>query len=84
MGSTDMGDVSQVLPAIHPYVAIGPPALSGHTVEFRQAAVSQRGLAAMLAAAKALALTACDLLAQPELLSRVRDEFEGAAAAAAS
>jgi amidohydrolase len=78
MGSTDMGDVSQVIPSIHPYVSIGPKTLAGHTVEFREAALSQRGLAAMIAAAKAMALTAYDLLAQPDLLAAVRRDFNGA------
>ena len=80
-GSTDMGDVSQVIPSIHPYVSIGPKALSGHTVEFREAALSERGLAAMVAAAKAMALTAYDVLSQPELMTRARRDFNGAAAA---
>ena len=81
MGSTDMGDVSQVIPSIHPYVSIGPKALAGHTVEFREAALSERGLAAMLAAAKAMALTAYDVLSQPELMTRVRRDFDGGAPA---
>jgi amidohydrolase len=80
MGSTDMGDVSQAIPSIHPYVAIGPQELSGHTVEFREAALSERGQQTMLAAAKAMALTAYDLLAEPELLAEVRREFDGAPA----
>ena len=33
-----MGNVSQVVPAIHPYIAIGPPSLVSHTREFAQAA----------------------------------------------
>jgi amidohydrolase len=77
MGSTDMGDVSQVIPAIHPYVAIGPKEMPGHSVSFREAALSERGMDAMLAAAKAMALVAYDLLAQPEFLAEVRREFEG-------
>ncbi|MGH6962146.1 MAG: amidohydrolase, partial [Dongiaceae bacterium] len=81
MGSTDMGDVSQVIPSIHPYVSIGPKTLSGHTVEFREAALSERGFAAMIAAAKAMALTAYDVLSQPGLLAAVRRDFDGAAAA---
>ncbi len=84
MGSTDMGDVSQALPAIHPYVSIGPKNLGGHTVEFREAALSEKGFAAMLGAAKAMALTAYDLLTQPELMARVRRDFGEAPAAAAS
>ncbi|MDR7483913.1 MAG: M20 family metallopeptidase [Armatimonadota bacterium] len=79
MGSTDMGDVSQVIPSIHPYVSIGPRDLAGHSVEFREAAVSERGFAAMLAAAKAMALTAYDILTQPGLLAAARREFEGTA-----
>ena len=84
MGSTDMGDISQALPAIHPYVSIGPKALGGHTIEFREAALSEKGFRAMLAAAKAMALTGYDLLTQPELMARVRRDFEVAPAAAAS
>ncbi|MDR7543256.1 MAG: M20 family metallopeptidase [Armatimonadota bacterium] len=76
MGSTDMGDVSQAVPSIHPYVAIGPKDLAGHSVEFREAALSERGMQAMLAAAKAMALTAYDLLTEPDFLGAVRREFE--------
>jgi amidohydrolase len=77
MGSTDMGDVSQVIPSVHPYVAIGPKDLPGHSVEFREAALSERGMKAMVAAAKAMALTAYDLLTDAEFLGEVRREFEG-------
>ncbi len=77
MGSTDMGDLSQAVPAIHPYVAIGSKDLVGHTLEFREASLSDRGLAAMIAAAKAMALTAYDLMTQPDLLAEVRREFAG-------
>lgn len=84
MGSTDMGDISQAIPSIHPYVSIGPKTLGGHTIEFREAALTDKGFAAMLAAAKAMALTSYDLLTQPELLARVRRDFEVAPAAAAS
>jgi metal-dependent amidase/aminoacylase/carboxypeptidase family protein len=77
MGSTDMGDISQVIPSIHPYIAIGPKDLPGHTLEFREAAISDRGLAGMLAAAKAMALTAFDLLADADLRAAVQAEFEG-------
>ena len=80
MGSTDMGDVSQVIPSIHPYVSIGPKSLAGHTVEFREAALSDRGFSAMLVAAKAMALTAYDVMSQPDLLAAVRRDFDGVAA----
>lgn len=74
MGSTDMGDVSQKMPAIHPYLMIGRD-ITGHTIEFREAALSEQGFAAMVTAAKAMALTGLDVLTQPALLEEVRSEF---------
>jgi amidohydrolase len=75
MGSTDMGNVSHALPAIHPYVSIGPRDLKGHTDEFREAAATESARAAMVVAAKAMALTALDLLSNPAFLEEVRRDF---------
>jgi len=74
MGSTDMGDVSQVMPAIHPYLTIGKD-IAGHTVEFREAALTEQGFQAMLTASKAMALTGLDVLTKPAFLEEVRAEF---------
>jgi amidohydrolase len=76
MGSSDMGNVSQVVPALHPYIAIGPEDLGGHTVEFREAAASPAGHEGMIQAAKLMAMTAVDLLATPEHLADARRAFE--------
>jgi metal-dependent amidase/aminoacylase/carboxypeptidase family protein len=76
MGSTDMGDISQVLPSIHPYLTIGRD-LVGHSVEFREAAHSSQAFKAMITAAKAMALTAYDVLTKPDLFARVRADFRG-------
>lgn len=75
-GSTDMGNVSQVVPAIHPSVAIVPPGISEHTPEFALAAASEKGHRGLMDAAKSLAMTAVDLLIQPGMLAKVRREFE--------
>ena len=56
-GSTDMGDVSHLMPAIHPYV--GGASGLGHGADY---VVEEYGLA-VVTAAKALAGTAVDLLA---------------------
>lgn len=77
MGSTDMGDVSQAIPSIHPYIAIGPKDVPGHSLLFNEASISERGLSAMIAAAKAMALTAVDLLTEDGLLEAARREFDG-------
>jgi metal-dependent amidase/aminoacylase/carboxypeptidase family protein len=75
MGSTDMGNVSQVVPSVHPYLAIVPNGTAGHTVEFRDASVSPAGQAGMLIAAKAMAMTALDLLCDPGALKQAKREF---------
>lgn len=75
MGSTDMGNVSQTVPAIHPYIAIGPEGTPGHTPEFRAAAISPGGHAGLINAAKGMAMTAIDLLSDPELLRQAKQEF---------
>ena len=76
MGSTDMGNVSQVLPAIHPYIAIAPEGTPGHSTAFRDAAATPEALANALTAAKAMALVAIDALADPALVDQARAEFE--------
>lgn len=74
-GSTDMGNVSQVVPAIHPSVAIASPEVLLHSVDFVQLAASEAGHTGLLDAAKALAMTVVDLLSEPQILARVKAEF---------
>jgi len=76
MGSTDMGNVSQVLPAIHPYIGITAEGTPGHSTAFRDAAVTPRAHENALAAAKGMALLTIDLLTEPALLAAARAEFE--------
>jgi len=75
LGSTDMGNVSQVVPSIHPYIKIGDE-LIGHTVEFRDATMSKKGQQALIKAAQALALTGYDILNDNELLEEIVEEFQ--------
>ena len=75
MGSTDMGNVSHVVPALHPYIAIAPEEVAGHSPEFRAASASAEGHTGLLDAAKALAMTAVDLFHNPELVDRARKEY---------
>jgi metal-dependent amidase/aminoacylase/carboxypeptidase family protein len=74
-GSTDMGNVSQIVPGIHPGVAIASPQAANHSPEFALAAASEAGIGGMLDAAKALAMTVVDLLGNPETVARVKQEF---------
>jgi len=76
MGSSDIGNVSQVIPAIHPYVAIAAEEVGGHTDEFREAAASPAGHKGLIDGAKALAMTAVDLLAEPANMAEAKKAFE--------
>ncbi|MEW2584935.1 amidohydrolase [Streptomyces virginiae] len=69
-GSSDIGDVSSRVPAIHPFVAILGDGASDHTPAFARAAASDRGREVMLAAAEALACTAADVLTDSGLADR--------------
>ena len=75
-GSTDMGNVSQVVPSIHPFVAIAPPGIAHHSPQFALAAASEAGTQGLLDAAKALAMTVVDLVADPAIVGKIKEEFE--------
>lgn len=76
LGSSDIGNVSQVVPTIHPYIAIADKEIAAHSKEFTVASGSEKGQKAMLTAAKALAMTALDVLTKKELLKNIKEEFE--------
>ena len=78
VGSTDMGNVSQLVPSIHPIVAIAPPETPHHSTQFAEIAASEAGQRGLVDAAKALALTVVDLVSHPEIVIKIREEFERA------
>ncbi len=75
-GSSDIGNVSQVVPAIHPYISICDNSIAGHSQEFTKASASKQGHAGMLTAAKALAMTAIDLFTDSDKMTQVKEEFQ--------
>jgi amidohydrolase len=75
LGSSDIGNVSQVIPAIQPMIGIAPSGMAIHTREFADAAVKPLARAGMVAAAKTMALTTFDLLAEPARVKAAKDEF---------
>jgi amidohydrolase len=76
MGSSDIGNVSQVIPAIQPMVQIVPTGTAIHSREFEAAAVEPLAVEGLCQAAKTMAMTTYDLLADPALLKQARAEFE--------
>jgi metal-dependent amidase/aminoacylase/carboxypeptidase family protein len=77
-GSTDQGNVSWVVPAIHPTFGVGAFAIN-HTEAFTQVAATDAAHKAMIEVGQALAMTGVDLVMNPDLLRQAKAEFGGAA-----
>lgn len=75
-GSTDAGNVSHVIPTIHPSVKICDSEVVTHTEEFKQAAISKQGDEGLLQSAEILARIGLRLLSDGELLAQIKEEFE--------
>jgi amidohydrolase len=75
-GSTDMGNVSHRVPSIHPMLAVAPSNVIIHNAEFTRYAAMPQGDQAVIDGAKALAMTALDLMANAAFLDKVKSDFE--------
>jgi amidohydrolase len=71
-GSADMGNVSKVVPAIHPYIGIGCQGVAAHTQEFANNTVTKKGHEALIQGASAMALTGYDIITDKELLRKIK------------
>ena len=78
VGSTDMGNVSHLVPSIHPMIASAPTGTSIHTKQFAQFARSPMADQAVLDGAIAMAMTAIDYWTSPERQVAVAAEFNAA------
>ena len=76
LGSSDVGNVSQVIPVIQPMIRISTVPVAGHSVEKREACRSESGLQSIALGAKALALTALELIEDPALLKHIQDDHK--------
>ncbi len=74
--STDFGNVSQEMPAYELRYAVSEQPVPSHSREMAETAISEHALSAAINVAKALTLTACDLLLDPTLLPAARAEFD--------
>lgn len=74
-GSTDMGNVSYLVPSIHPMIKVAPDGTPIHTVDFARWAVAPEGDKAVLDGAKAMAMTVVDLWASATLRDQVAADF---------
>jgi metal-dependent amidase/aminoacylase/carboxypeptidase family protein len=76
VGSTDMGNVSHVVPSIHPMIAVAPTGIGIHTPEFELHAGSTAGDLAVIDGAKAMAMTIADLWADAGTLDAAVRAFQ--------
>lgn len=79
-GSSDVGNISQVVPTIQPNVSISDDYIAGHSIEFKAAARSEKGLHSIAVAAELLAETALDLLEDPALLGQIKADHKASVA----
>ncbi len=75
VGSTDMGNVSYLVPSIHPMIAVAPYGTPIHTPEFATHAKSESGDKAVIDGAKIMAMTIVDLWANKTTMDAAQSEF---------
>ncbi len=74
MGSSDVGNVTQVVPTIQPSIGISDVPITGHSEEMVKAACSRKGLDEISIAAKVLVYTALDLIEDPDLQKKIKED----------
>lgn len=74
-GSIDMGNVSHVIPAIHPYIGLDDPKLIAHTKEFADTTITDNSHKILSQGVLALASTGFDLIENKEIFEEMLNEF---------
>ena len=73
-GSSDVGNISQVVPTIQPHISITDVQIAGHSQDMVNASCSPKAMDAIVKGAKALAFTALELFENPEELVKVKED----------
>lgn len=73
-GSSDVGNISQVVPTIQPHISITDVQIAGHSQDMVEASCSQKAMDAIVKGAKALAFTALELFENSEELAKVKED----------
>jgi len=77
-GSTDVGDVSYVVPSVGVETATWVPGTSAHSWQAVACSGNDIGIKGMMVAAKTMAFTAIDLFLNPALITKAKEEFKKA------
>lgn len=74
-GSIDIGNVSQYVPAIHPYFKICDSTIPGHTIEFANATKTEQAYKSMIDTIVALVLTSIEIITDDKIFNAIKEEF---------
>jgi len=74
-GSTDMGNLSYLVPSIHPMLQVAPHGVSLHSAQFAEFTAGKEADKAVLDGAKIMAMTAIDMWLSDTLSSQVQQAF---------
>ena len=74
-GSTDVGDVSYVVPTVGVQTATWVPGTSAHSWQAVACGGTDIGIKGMTVASKTMAFTAIDLFTNPALIKKAKEEF---------
>jgi aminobenzoyl-glutamate utilization protein B len=74
-GSTDVGDVSYMVPTVGMDAATWVPGTPAHSWQAVACGGTEIGTKGMMVAAKTMALTAIDLFTDPALIKKAKEEF---------
>jgi metal-dependent amidase/aminoacylase/carboxypeptidase family protein len=74
--STDLGNLTQVVPTLSYGLPTCPPGVGMHTREALEAGAAEIGLTGMINDARVMVMAAIDLLGSPEVLEQVRRDFK--------
>jgi amidohydrolase len=75
-GSTDFGNVTEIVPGGSARIAICPKGVLGHSKDLADATVSEKGEHGLILGAKTMALSTLDLLTNKKLLDEAKEEFK--------
>lgn len=75
-GSTDMGNVSHVVPAIHPNIQTAPATVGAHTAAFAETTLTEQARVGVLDSIVGIARTVADILADADLHTEIARQFE--------
>ena len=75
-GSSDIGNVSIKLPCIHDYIPLCPDGVASHNTEYTEYTDKERADEVCILGAKALAMTAVDILESEDFRKEIYESFE--------